>query len=209
MMEIDKKIFSNLKPELREKIIAESIVEEIPKGSEILKEAQYVKVLPIVISGLVKVYSKFDEKELLLYYIEPAQSCVMTFYAALKNTPSKVYATTEEDSKILLIPVRHLPSWLKEYPDFNELFYNQFNLRYSELLNTIGHLLLDKMDKRLYDHLQKKSLLTQHNPIKMSHNQIANELGTAREVVTRVLKKLETDGKVEQNADGIKIIGKW
>jgi CRP/FNR family transcriptional regulator len=209
MMEIDKKIFSNLKPELQEKIIAESIVEEIPKGSEILKEAQYVKVLPIVISGLVKVYSKFDEKELLLYYIEPAQSCVMTFYAALKNTPSKVYATTEEDSKILLIPVRHLPSWLKEYPDFNELFYNQFNLRYSELLNTIGHLLLDKMDKRLYDHLQKKSLLTQHNPIKMSHNQIANELGTAREVVTRVLKKLETDGKVEQNADGIKIIGKW
>ena len=209
MMEIDKKIFSNLKPELREKIIAESIVEEIPKGSEILKEAQYVKVLPIVVSGLVKVYSKFDEKELLLYYIEPAQSCVMTFYAALKNTPSKVYATTEEDSKILLIPVRHLPSWLKEYPDFNELFYNQFNLRYSELLNTIGHLLLDKMDKRLYDHLQKKSLLTQHNPIKMSHNQIANELGTAREVVTRVLKKLETDGKVKQNADGIKIIGKW
>jgi CRP/FNR family transcriptional regulator len=174
-----------------------------------LKEAQYVKVLPIVISGLVKVYSKFDEKELLLYYIEPAQSCVMTFYAALKNTPSKVYATTEEDSKILLIPVHHLPSWLKEYPDFNELFYNQFNLRYSELLNTIGHLLLDKMDKRVYDHLQKKSLLTQNNSIKMSHSQIANELGTAREVVTRVLKKLETDGKVEQNADGIKIIGKW
>ena len=142
-MEFDRKIFSGLKPELQEKIIAESVVEEIPKGTEILKEAQYVKVLPIVISGLVKVYSSFDEKDLLLYYIEPAQSCVMTFYAALKNTPSKVYATTEEDSKLLLIPVRHLPSWLKEYPDFNELFYNQFNLRYSELLNTIGHLLLD------------------------------------------------------------------
>ena len=197
-MEIDKKILSFLKPELVNKILEESIIKEFAKGTEILKEQQFVKV-----------YSRFDEKELLLYYIEPEQSCVMTFYAALKNTPSKVFATTEEDSKILLIPVRFLPNWLKEYPDFNELFYNQFNLRYSELLDTIGHLLLDRMDKRLYEHLKKKSELTSNNSIIMSHNQIANELGTAREVITRVLKKLENDGKVEQNSGEIKIIGEW
>jgi len=163
--------------------------------------------LPIVISGLVKVYSRFNEKELLIYYIEPAQSCVMTFYAALKNTPSKVFATTEQDSEILLIPVRLLPSWLREYPDFNELFYNQFNLRYSELLDTIGHLLLNKMDKRLLEHLKRKSDLLQGQPIKMSHSQIANELGTAREVVTRVLKKLESEGHVIQNSGEIRVIG--
>lgn len=208
-MEFDKKILSFLKPDLVGKILNESSIKEFPKGTEILREQQYVKVLPIVINGLVKVYSRFDEKELLLYYIEPAQSCVMTFYAALKNTPSKVFAITEEDSKVLLIPVQLLPNWLKEYPDFNELFYNQFNLRYSELLDTIGHLLLDRMDKRLYDHLKKKLELTSSNSIKMSHNQIANELGTAREVITRVLKKLETDGKVIQNAGEIRIIGEW
>lgn len=107
------------------------------------------------------------------------------------------------------MPVQHVPNWLKEYPDFNELFYNQFNLRYSELLETIGSLLLDKMDKRLYDHLKKKSELINHNSIVMSHNQIANELGTAREVITRVLKKLETDGKVVQKSGEIRIIGEW
>ncbi|MCB0401321.1 MAG: Crp/Fnr family transcriptional regulator [Flavobacteriales bacterium] len=187
----------------------ESAVKEFPKGTEILREEQYVKVLPIVLNGLVKVYSRFDDKELLLYYIAPSQSCVMTFYAALKNTPSKVFAVTEEDTQLLLIPVQHLPAWMREYSDFNDLFYNQFNLRYSELLDTIGHLLLDRMDKRLYDHLNTKSQLLNGAPIKMSHNQIANELGTAREVITRVLKKLETDGKVEQNPDGIKIIGAW
>lgn len=208
-MEFDKKILSFLKPDLVGKILNESSIKEFPKGTEILREQQYIKVLPIVINGLVKVYSRFDEKELLLYYIEPAQSCVMTFYAALKNTPSKVFAITEEDSKVLLIPVQLLPNWLKEYPDFNELFYNQFNLRYSELLDTIGHLLLDRMDKRLYDHLKKKLELTSSNSIIMSHNQIANELGTAREVITRVLKKLETDGKVIQNAGEIRIIGEW
>ncbi len=207
-MEFDKKILSFLKPELVDKILQESSIREFPKGTEILREQQYVKVLPIVITGLVKVYSRFNEKELLIYYIEPAQSCVMTFYAALKNTPSKVFAITEEESKVLLIPIQLLPNWLKEYPELNELFYNQFNLRYSELLDTIGHLLLDRMDKRLYDHLKKKSELM-NNSIKMSHNQIANELGTAREVITRVLKKLETDGKVIQNEGEIKITGEW
>ncbi len=208
-LEIDKKILSFLKPRLLDRVLEKSSIKEFSKGTEILREEQYVKVLPIVLHGLVKVYSRFNEKELLLYYIEPSQSCVMTFYAALKNTPSKVFATVEEDSKVLLIPVRYLPEWLKEFPDFNELFYNQFNLRYSELLDTIGHLLLDKMDKRLYDHLKKKLKLTHSTSVKMSHNQLANELGTAREVITRVLKKLETDGKVIQNSGEIKVIGEW
>lgn len=206
-MEFDKKILSFLNPDLLEKILEESSLKEFPKGTEILREGQYVKVLPIVINGLIKVYSRFGEKELLLYYIESTQSCVMTFYAALKNTPSKVFAKTEEDSTVLLLPVHLLPTWLKEYPDFNELFYNQFNLRYSELLDTISSLLLDKMDKRLYDHLKTKMELSLNDAIKMSHTQIANELGTAREVITRVLKKLETDGKVKQKSGEIRIIG--
>ncbi len=208
-MRIDKDILSFLQPELRNRIADGAIVKEFPRGTEILREEQYVKVLPIVINGLVKVYSRFADKELLLYYIKPTQSCVMTFYAALKNTPSKVYAKIEEDSEILLIPVQQLPALLKEFPQLNELFYNEFNLRYSELLDTIGQLLLDRMDKRLYDHLKKKSTLISGDAIKMSHSQIANELGTAREVVTRVLKKLETDEKIVQDSDGIKIIADW
>ncbi|WP_196893086.1 Crp/Fnr family transcriptional regulator [Aureivirga marina] len=208
-MNFAKQALSFLQPDLVDKILKESTIQEIPKGTQILREEQYVKVLPIVIDGLVKVYSRFEEKDLLLYYIEPVQSCIMTFYASLKNTPSKVFAITEENSKLLLIPVQFIPKWLKEYPNFNELFYDQFNLRYLELLDTIGHLLVEKMDKRLYNHLKKKTELTKNDSIKMSHNQIANELGTAREVISRVLKKLETEGKVEQTSEGIKIINQW
>ena len=208
-MEFDKKILSFLKPELLEIVLQVSSIKAFSKGTQILREEQYVKVLPIVLSGLVKVNSKFNDKELLLYYIKPAQSCVMTFYAALQNTPSKVFATVEEDSKILLIPIQYLSSWLIKYPEFNALFYNQYNLRYTELLDTIGHLLLDKMDKRLFDHLKKKLDLSNTDAIKMSHNQIANELGTAREVITRALKKLETEGKVLQKSGEIRIIGEW
>lgn len=205
----DKTLLPFLNPELTEQVRQAAVLKEFDAGTEILREQQFVKVLPIVIEGLVKVYSRFNEKELLLYYIEAQQSCVMTFYAALKNTPSKVFATVEEKAKVLLIPVHYLPVWIKQFPEFNEMFFNQFNLRYAELLDTIGHLLLDKMDKRLYDHLEKKISLSTKNSISMSHNQLANELGTAREVITRVLKKLETEGKVAQNKGKIIITSAW
>lgn len=205
-MELDRKQLSFLGTQLAEAILDTCEVREFSKGTELLREEQYVKVLPIVLSGLIKVYSRFSDKELLLYYIEPSQSCVMTFYASLKNTPSKVFACTEEDSRVLLIPIEYVPKWMKEYPGFNELFYNQFNLRYTELLDTIGGLLLDRMDKRLFEHLKKKSALTNNSPIRLSHGQIANELGTAREVVTRILKKLESEGKVVQGENGIEIL---
>ncbi|WP_245906961.1 Crp/Fnr family transcriptional regulator [Reichenbachiella versicolor] len=202
---MDKITLPFLDPKLSDKILKESKLEEVSKGTILLREHQYVKVIPIVIDGLVKVYSKYNDKELLLYYLESAHSCVMTFYAALKNTPSRVYAMTEEDSKILLIPVQHLSGLLKDHPDLNNLFFDQFNLRYMELLDTVGHLLVDKMDKRVYDHLSKKSKLTGCIELTISHVQVANELGTAREVVSRVMKKLENEGKIEQKAGKIRI----
>ena len=100
------------------------------------------------------------------------------------------------------------PIWLKSYPRLNDLFYQQYNLRYIDLLDTIHHVLLDKMDKRLYDFLKKKSILTKSESIKITHNQIANELGTVREVISRVMKKLEIEEKIKQEPSGIKIL-KW
>lgn len=205
-MESAQNVLASLEPELVKKILENSRLESISKETEILREQQFVKVIPVVVEGLVKVYSRFDGKELLLYYIEPAQSCVMSFYSALKHTPSRVYAETEQDSKILLIPVQFLPNWVQDYPAFNELFYTQYNMRYTELLDTISHLLLDKMDKRLYDHLVRKIELSESNSLKISHGQLANELGTAREVVSRVIKKLELENKVIQHAGIISLV---
>lgn len=205
-METVKQQLSFLSPELMDELLTNSVIHDFPKGTEIIRDEQYIKVLPIVITGLVKVFSKFNEKELLLYYIQPKQSCVMSFSASLKNTPSKVFAITEEDSRILLIPVKNLPKWLKEYSELNALFYSQYDLRYTELLDTIQHVLVDKMDKRLYDYLKNKIELTNHKIVKLTHGQIANELGTAREVISRVMKKLENEDKVAQDTNGIRVL---
>jgi len=204
-MESIQKHLSFLEPELVSEISAIATVQEFPKGTQILRESQYIKVLPVVLKGVVKVCSHFEEKELLLYYIEPVQSCVMSFSACLNQQPSKVFAITEEDSEILLIPVQKIPLWLQTYPKFNTLFYQQYDLRYAELLDTIQHVLINKMDKRLYDYLLQKATVTQQESLKLTHGEIATELGTAREVISRVLKKLEAEGKVSQTSDGIKI----
>jgi len=205
-MEEIKKALSFLSPDLVSEIIIVSQVRDFPKNTEILKEGQYVKVIPIVIEGLIKVFSSFEEKELLLYYIKPNESCIMSFASSIKNEPSKVYAVTEEDSTILLLPVDKVSNWVKQFPSINDLFYQQYNLRYSELLDTISHVLFNKMDTRLYDYLKRKTQLTKQNPIKISHRQIASELGTAREVISRVMKKLENEGRVKQYTNTIKII---
>lgn len=191
---------------LAQDILEASQVAEVPAKTELLREGQYIKVIPIVLEGLVKVYTRQEDRELLLYYIQPSESCIMSYSASLKNTPSHIYAETEEDSTILLVPVDRLPHLRRSYPDFGSLFIDLYNSRYRDLLDTIHHVLFDKMDKRLLDYLREKVRVRKQNPVKLSHQQIAGELGTVREVISRVIKKLEVEGAVSQHPEGIEVL---
>lgn len=199
-------LFSYLNPELISLIAQNTIFKEFEKGVEILREGQYVKVIPVVLRGLVKVISQYEEKDLLLYYIRPNESCIMSFTAGINQKTSKIFAVTEEKTAVLLIPADKVAIWIKQFPDFNSLFFQQFDLRYGELLTTINHVLFDKIDVRLYNYLLEKVRLTNKNPIKILHREIANDLGTAREVISRVMKKLENEGKVKQYIHSIEIL---
>jgi len=202
--EIEKDL-SHFGQDLVKEILGSCVIKEFPKKTELIREGQFVKVVPIVLKGLVKVFIGKDEKELLLYYIHPQETCIMSFSASLKNEKSKIYAITEEESALLLIPSDKLSRWVTDYPKINQLFYQQFDLRYAELIVTINHLLFDKLEKRLLDYLSEKISVTGKNPIKITHKEIANDLGTAREVISRLIKKLEHLQKVKQHHDSIEI----
>lgn len=197
-----------LPSELVSEITENSEQLDIPKGTEILRQGQYIKVIPIVLKGHIKVYSQYDDREILLYYILPNESCIMSFAAGLERKPSEVFAVTEEDTTALLLPVEAVMKWIKAYPGLNSLFFQQYHKRYSDLLNTVNHVLFDRIDKRLYDYLLEKKKLVDTNPIKISHRQIATDLGTAREVISRAVKKLETENKIKQHPSSIEIL-KW
>jgi CRP/FNR family transcriptional regulator len=204
-LQIKKNLYF-LGPELLEEVIRYGIIKDIPEDTEILEEGQYIRVIPIVIQGLIKVYNRYEDKELLLYYIEPFQSCIMSFSASLRNEPSRIFAVTEEKTRALLLPADKVSEWIRQFPGINTLFYQQYNIRYSELLDTIRYLLYHKLDKRIMDYLLEKSRIRGEKVLNIRHKQIANELGTAREVITRLLKKMEKENKIRQTPLGIEIL---
>ncbi len=179
---------------------------QLPANTEILREGQYVKVVPIVLEGVIKVFSRFEDKELLLYYIEPGESCIMSFAAALQNHPSRVFAITDAPTNAIVIPTDEAIKLVDQYRDFSSLFFDLYDKRYSELLETIHQLLFYRMDQRIYDYLKHKAAVSGNSVVKITHRQIANELGSAREVVSRVMKKLEREGKVAQHTGGIELL---
>ena len=189
-----------------EVLLEECALINIPKGDEIIKQDGFTPGVPIVLKGLIKVATQNDARSLLLYYIQPGQSCIMSFSSCLKGNPSQIFAVTQEDSTVLLVPREKIQSWLKKYPSLNTLFYSQFETRYTDLLGNIQQLLFHKIDQRLYDYLKSKSLLLGEQTIKITHQRIANDLATAREVISRTLKKLEKEGKITQSLEGISLM---
>lgn len=186
-------------PELKKELISISSVHKFDAGTIILKQGAYVKVIPLMISGLAKVFKEEPENgnEVLLYYIKPGESCIMSMTTLLHNTTSKVKAIIEETAEVVLIPADKAISIAKKYPRWNEFIYDLFNLKFEELLNVIEILTFSNKDTRLLEYLKKEAQLKNTNTIVATHQHIAHDLGSSREVISRLLKKLETDGIVK------------
>lgn len=201
-----EKYFSYLGNDLSNAILEISSVQGFPEGTELVREGQYVKVVPLVVDGLVKVFTRKEDKELLLYYIQPRESCIMSFTASIRNEKSKIYAVTETAATLVLIPADKINNLVNQYPALNQLFYQQFDLRYTSLIETINALMYERLDRRLMDYLHDKKKVTGKNPIPISHKEIATDLGTAREVISRLVKKLELNNKLKQHQNSIEIL---
>lgn len=201
-----KQYLQHFAPEFVDEAEACGVVKVFEEDTEVLKLGQYIKFIPLVLEGTIKVFTRYEDKELLLYYIDDGRSCIMSLNAGLKNTPSKVYAIAEKGCAVILFPVEKMNNWVRQYPSVNLFFYDLYHQSYDSLINTINHLLYNKLDQRLYHYLVEKSKQKGSNIINVRHRQIAAELGTAREVISRVMKKLEQEGKVKQLPDSIEIL---
>lgn len=209
MSELDillEKKFGFLGLPLLEALAQHGQLVQADSGTTLIKAGQMVHAIPLVIEGLIKVFTPFEDKELLLYYIQPGDSCVMSLTAGLNNEPSKIVAVTEKETQALLVNMQLIQQWMGTHPRLHTLFYQQYNLRYADLLDTIHALLFNRLDKRLLDYLREKSQLTGQPSLAITHKQMAAELGTSREVITRLLKKLEQEGFVLQSEQGVTLL---
>ncbi len=183
--------------ELKHLLAEQAQLVTLASGEVLLRDGSFVSAVPIVLRGLVKVLRYEADRELLLYYIRPGESCIMSFSAALQAQPSQVLATAETDTELLLLPVEKLSDWHRQYPRLQQYFIHLYSQRYQGLIHTIDQLAFQKLDERLLYHLRQKQQLCGESRLSLTHQQIANDLGTTREVISRVLKKLEREGLVQ------------
>jgi len=201
-----KKLIPQVDTELLQFIADESVEMDIPADTTLLKTGNYVQSVPLVLKGLIRVSRNEEEKELLLYYIHPGEMCIMSFSACCNNSASLIEAVTLEETRILLIPSVKLREWINRFPSFNFFVYEMFNKRYLDLIETIDQLIFNHLDERLYNYLNEKTLLTGTKSLSITHQQIATDMGTAREVISRLLKKLEREKKIITGRNLIKIL---
>ncbi len=189
---------SGLSPELIHKLYQNSIQKYYKAGTVILNEQSHIRSIPIVIKGTLKVIrTEEDGREILLYYIKAGESCIMSFLGGMHNETSKLRAAVEEDAEILFLPVEKVSLFIKEYPQWLDYIFRLYHKRFEELLEIVNAIAFKKVDERLLALLKKKSELVQSKTIQITHEQLANELGTARVVVSRLLKQLEDNRAVQ------------
>jgi CRP/FNR family transcriptional regulator len=167
------------------------------EGTVIIEYGKYIRMMPIVLEGTVKVLRRDEQNnELLLYYLSSNESCSMAYSCCMEARKSEVKAIAEEDVTLLAIPHNKLDEWLCQYPSWKNYVMRSFNERFLELLKSIESIAFHKLDERLVLYLREKQRLTGSAVVKASHFQIAEELATSRVVISRLLKQLENDGQI-------------
>lgn len=182
-----------------------AIISNVKAKTEITREGQKNKFVPFLIKGSIRVFSLNDGRELIYYYVRENDSCMMTFSSIFTDYVSRIYAVAEEDSEVLLIPVSVMHDWLIQFPAINKLFYQEYDKRFSDVMNMVNEAVFHKLDKRILSYIKHQIVITGNNPIKLTHREIATNLGTSREVVSRVMKKIENEGEISQSKEGIRI----
>ncbi|KQT16497.1 Crp/Fnr family transcriptional regulator [Chryseobacterium sp. Leaf404] len=197
--------FEFLGADFLKEIRKHAVVTQIKAKTEIVREGQKNKFIPFVIKGSVRVFTLNDGRELIYYYVRENDSCMMTFSSIFTTGISRVYAVAEEDSEVLLIPADIMQNWLVQFPAINKIFFLEYDRRFTDVMNMVNEAVFHRLDKRILSYIKQQIAITGNHPIKLTHREIATNLGTSREVVSRVLKKIENEGEISQSREGIRI----
>jgi CRP/FNR family transcriptional regulator len=198
-MPLTKTIFDDLKlftePELQEEIVNHGKVIQAKSGDILIREGQRLNFLPIVIRGKIRVYQEKEDREILLYYVGRQQTCVMSLSAAYLDYQSAANGMAIEPSEILVLPAYLIADWQLKYPSWNKYIVSTFKIRYDELLNAFGNVAFKPISLRVKEYLLEYARMSNSKIIPLSHQTLANELGTTRVVISRILKQFEK-GKI-------------
>lgn len=207
MKDFNKK-YNFLEKELLAEIKAEGVKKTFETNDSLIREGQSIKSFPLVINGLIRVSRTNKEgNELLLYYLQQNEVCAMSLTCCMSDLSSNINAIAEEPTEVILLPVEKLNSWISKYPSWKQFVMQTFQNRFRELIETVDAIAFLKLDERLIKYFTDKHHKSGATTFSGTHQKLALHLNSSREVISRLLKKLEKDGKIKLSRNFIDFSG--
>jgi len=184
--------------QLQEEILKTGIVKSFQPNDVLIREGQFITSFPLVLKGLIRITRNNDDgNELLLYYLKQNEVCAMSLTCCMTNLTSNVKAVAEEETEVIMLPVEMLDTWMCKYPGWKQFVMQTFQNRFRELIDTIDSIAFLKLDERLVRYLIDRNRTSGVTTLNETHQDLALRLNTSREVISRLLKKLEKEGKIK------------
>lgn len=180
---------------------------EVEEGFVLMRPGGYIRTIPILLSGSVKISrSDADGREALLYYLGGHDSCAMSLTCCLGRRQSEITAVTDEKTRLITIPVEKVEDWMNKYSSWKQFVFATYQKRFDDLLGAIDQIAFHKLDERLINLLKRKSKHCGCSVFNITHEELANELATSREVISRLLKQLERLDRVRLSRNKIELL---
>jgi len=202
-----KEIFPQFEPGLIEVIEKEAVQRSFNAGDIIMRTGQYIKSTALVLEGQIKIYRESqDGGEFLMYYLGPGQACAVSMICALQSTTSEIMAKAEEDTEVLMIPVQLMDDLMNKYKSWYQFVIQTYRSRFDELLSVVDNIAFRNMDERLEFYLKRFATKSGKKQLEISHQLIADDLNSSREVISRLLKKMEQRNMVKLHRNMIELL---
>lgn len=202
-----KKIFPSFSKELITDIEANDTIQSFESGTILMRTGQYIKSTILITKGTIKVYREDSEGgEFFMYYLQPGQACAISMVCATKNEKSQIMAKVVEDVEVLSVPLSLMDTWMMKHRSWYEFVIDTYRSRFEEVLEVIDSIAFRAMDERLEFYLKRHRDACGCTDLKLSHQEIATELNTSREVISRLLKKMEQRNLLKLHRNHIEIL---
>lgn len=204
---LDHKFPQLFDSELKDEIAKVGFLKTLKEGSHLMDVGQYVKTIPLIVDGKLKIFREDEDgNELFLYYLYNGEACAISLVCTINDRISQVRAVAMEDTRVISVPIENMDRFMMNYRSWYQFVVRTYGMRLNEMLHTIDSIAFLKMDERLLEYLDKTAKVRGSHNIKDTHQNIANELNTSREVISRLLKQMERKGLVKLSRNNIEVI---
>ncbi len=192
---------------LQKEIFEKGVLFSFASGEVLMDYGRNISHIPLIINGGLRILREdaHSGKEVFLYYLKSGETCAMSMTCCAQHQKSQIKAIAEDNTQLIMVPVQQMEIWLKKYPSWKNFIFQTYQSSYDKLMNHIEAISFQKLDQRLLTYLQEKAKINNKNAFHITHQEIANELNSSREAVSRLLKKMEQENIIELGRNYIKI----